>query len=149
MRLSHLEGPEGESVSRGKWTGSVMWVCAGVFLGSCTLPQTEVMRKLADPAPICRTLEDWNVYRAAYDATPRDEQAIRQLDASRACVTVAGGTVVKEVSLGTSLEPDAIAVQLETWEQEGNDRPLSGITWRSNIVEWKFRQSGGFWKFWR
>lgn len=132
-----------------EWIRSAVWVCVALLLGSCTLPQTEVMRKLADPAPICRTLEDWNVYRAAYDETPRNSRTIAQLNASGACVTLAGGTVVKEISLGTSLEPDAIAVQLEAWEQEGRERPLSGITWRSNIVEWKFRQSGGFWKFWR
>lgn len=107
------------------------------------------MRKLAQPAPICRTLEDWNVYRQAYEQTPKDSRALAELNASGACHTLAGGTVVKEISLGTRLEPDAIAVQLEAWEQKSGERPLSGITWRSNIVEWKFRQSGGFWKFWR
>ena len=107
------------------------------------------MRKLADPAPVCRTLDAWNTYREAYSQTPKDLRALSELNASRACVTVAGGTVVKEISLGTRLEPDAIAVQLETWEQKDGERPLSGITWRSNIVEWQFKRSGGFWKFWR
>ena len=124
-------------------------VCIGLFGVSCTLPTTDVMRKLAEPAPICRTLEDWNVYRQAYEQTPKDSRALAELNASGACHTLAGGTVVKEISLGTRLEPDAIAVQLEAWEQKSGERPLSGITWRSNIVEWKFRQSGGFWKFWR
>ena len=124
-------------------------VCIGLFGVSCTLPTTDVMRKLAEPAPICRTIEDWNLYRQAYEQTPKDFRALAELDASGACHTLAGGTVVKEISLGTRLEPDAIAVQLEAWEQKSGERPLSGITWRSNIVEWKFRQSGGFWKFWR
>lgn len=128
--------------------------CAGllfvvVLACACTLPQTDVMRKLGEPAPVCRTLEDWNVYRAAYDQTPRDGRLIAQLEASGACVVVPGGTVIKKISLGTRLQPDEIAIQLEAWEQTDGQRPLSGITWRSNIVEWKFRQAGGFWKFWK
>ena len=133
------------------WKPSVAGVLAVSLVAglvACTLPTTTTMTKLVKAAPVCRTVETWMKYRAALEQGSAGIGALRALTESGECAEMAAGTIVREISLSEKLPEDSVAVRLEKWEQPGTGQATSGVTFRSNLHSWKFKQTGSVWKFW-
>jgi len=114
------------------------------FAAACVLPKNEEMHKFAEAAPMCRSVEAWEVYTGALSRETAGMDSLASLERAGECVSVKAGTVVEEISLDGKIPPDAIAVRFAKWEQEDAKGPVSGVTWRKNITSWKFRESGAW-----
>ena len=114
------------------------------FAAACVLPKNEEMHKFAEAAPMCRSVEAWEVYTGALSRETAGMDSLASLERAGECVSVKAGTVVEEISLDGKIPPDAIAVRFAKWAQEDANGPVSGVTWRKNITSWKFRESGAW-----
>ena len=130
-----------------RWAG--LWVGVAAGLVSCTLPQTVEMTKLKDAAPVCATVESWERYRAALDRGPEGRPEVQKLVGEGACVDMPAGVVVREISIHEKLPEDSVAIRLEKWEQPGTQDLTAGVTWRSNLYSWEWKEPGAVWKFWK
>ena len=132
-------------MKRWVWIG----VCGTIGSIACTLPQTVEMTKLKDAAPVCATVTSWERYRDALAQGPAGRSEVEVLVRDGQCVDMPAGVVVREISIHETLPEDSVAIRLEKWEQPGTQNLTAGVTWRSNLYSWKWKEPGGFWKFWK